>query len=99
MQRVRFSSRVIMNDAVIEPGAAPVRIVFLIGALDVGGTDRQLLELASRLDRRRFEPVIYCLTAPGALAEEARRRGIEVRSSGLRGLRPWRNPLRLTHRA
>jgi glycosyltransferase involved in cell wall biosynthesis len=98
MQRVRLPSRVIMNDAVIEPDGAPMRIVFLIGALDVGGTERQLLELASRLDRKRFEPVIYCLTAPGALAEEACRRGIEVRSSGLRGLRPWRNPFRLTRR-
>ena len=73
---------------------APLRVVFLIGTLDVGGTERQLVELASRLDRRRFSPVIYCLVAPGPLAEEARRRGVDVESAHLRKLRPWSHPLR-----
>jgi glycosyltransferase involved in cell wall biosynthesis len=76
----------------------PLRIVFLIGALDVGGTERQLVELASRLDKRRFSVVIYCLTSFGPLADEARERGVNVRSAELRGLRPWTHPLRLTRR-
>ena len=71
-------------------------VVFLIGALDVGGTERQLVELASRLDKRRFSVVIYCLTSFGPLADEARKRGVDVRSAGLGGLRPWTQPLRLT---
>jgi glycosyltransferase involved in cell wall biosynthesis len=73
-------------------------VVFLIGALDVGGTERQLVELASRLDKRRFSVVIYCLTSFGPLADEARKRGVDVRSAGLGGLRPWTQPLRLTRR-
>jgi len=72
--------------------------VFLIGALDVGGTERQLVDLAARLDRARFDPVIYCLSAFGPLAEEARRHGIDVQSAGLRGLRPWKHPARLARR-
>jgi L-malate glycosyltransferase len=84
-----------MTDAATDVRAgAPLRVVFLIGTLDVGGTERQLVELASRLDRRRFRPVIYCLVAPGPLAEEARRRGIDVQSAHLRKLRPWSHPVR-----
>jgi len=88
-----------MSDARPVREGAPLRIVFLIGTLDVGGTERQLVELASRLDRQRFVPMIYCLAAPGPLADEARRRGVEVQSAHLKGLRPWRHPLRLARRA
>jgi glycosyltransferase involved in cell wall biosynthesis len=73
-----------------------VRVVFLIGALDVGGTERQLVELASSLDKRRFSVVIYCLTSFGPLADEARKRGVTVHSADLGGLRAWTQPLRLT---
>jgi glycosyltransferase involved in cell wall biosynthesis len=81
-------------DARAGSDSRPLRVVFLIGTLEVGGTERQLVELASRLDRQRFEPVIYCLAAPGPLAEEARRRGVEVQSAHLKGLRPWTHPFR-----
>jgi starch synthase (maltosyl-transferring) len=41
----------------------PARIALCITDLEPGGAERSLVELATRLDRRRFEPVVYCLAA------------------------------------
>lgn len=38
-----------------------LRIALCITELDVGGAERCLVELATRVDRRRFEPIVYCL--------------------------------------
>ncbi len=38
------------------------RIGLAIGALTYGGAERQLFELLRRLDRRRFHPVVYCIS-------------------------------------
>ena len=38
------------------------RIGLAIGALTYGGAERQLVELLRRLDRRRFDPVVYCIS-------------------------------------
>jgi glycosyltransferase involved in cell wall biosynthesis len=40
----------------------PLRIGYMINSLDLGGAQRQLLALLSRLDRSRFEPELYLLT-------------------------------------
>ncbi len=37
------------------------RILYLTDSLIVGGTERQLVALIARLDRRRFEPYVICL--------------------------------------
>ncbi len=40
-----------------------------ITELDAGGAERCLVELATRLDRQRFQPVVYCLgPRPGVVA-------------------------------
>lgn len=41
-----------------------LRVALCITELDVGGAERCLVQLASRLDRRRFEPVVYALGMP-----------------------------------
>jgi len=66
------------------------KILFVIGTLDVGGTERQLVELLTRLDRRRFEPVVCCLAAGGALEEPLRRAGVSVHVAGFRGFLRFR---------
>jgi glycosyltransferase involved in cell wall biosynthesis len=38
-----------------------IRIALCITDLNVGGAERCLVELATRLDRTRFQPVVYCL--------------------------------------
>jgi glycosyltransferase involved in cell wall biosynthesis len=39
----------------------PHRIVFCITELEPGGAERCLVELVKRLNRHRFDPVVYCL--------------------------------------
>ena len=46
--------------------AARIPILFVIGTLDVGGAETQLVEMARSLDAR-FEPAVCCLTADGPL--------------------------------
>ncbi len=50
----------------------PVRIALVITDLDVGGAERALVNLATRLDRARWSPVIVALRGEGRLAEVVR---------------------------
>ena len=61
----------------------PQRILFFMEDLCYGGTQRQTLELARRLDRGRFTPVMLTLTGPTDLDEAARAAGIELHHMGL----------------
>ncbi|HJT35369.1 MAG TPA: glycosyltransferase [Pirellulales bacterium] len=66
---------------------SPLRIALCITELDVGGAERCLVELATRLDRRRFAPVVYALSAePGpatpSLVPQLREAGIETHFLG-----------------
>ncbi len=61
----------------------PVRIGFCITDLDQGGAERQLVELVTRLDRGKFDPVVYCLgprpaSNPRSLADELEAAGVRV---------------------
>jgi glycosyltransferase involved in cell wall biosynthesis len=49
---------------------AKLRIAFCITDLDVGGAERTLVELVTRVDRNRIDPVVYCLK-PQPEADEA----------------------------
>lgn len=56
----------------------PVRVLYTIPELCVGGAERQLLALACGLDRARFDPAIAVLRPGGALEPEAREAGVTV---------------------
>lgn len=65
----------------------PLRLALCITELDVGGAERCLVELATRLDRRRFAPVVYALSAEPApatpsLVPQLREAGIETHFLG-----------------
>jgi glycosyltransferase involved in cell wall biosynthesis len=45
-----------------------VDVLYLIGQLSVGGTERQLLLLAQHLNRSKFRPSVICLSEHAALA-------------------------------
>lgn len=66
------------------------KVVFLIGSLHVGGSETQLAELASRLDRDVFD-VIVCAMTGGPLETELRAKGVRVHPLGFISLRagPW----------
>ena len=53
------------------------RILFLIDELDIGGTEQQILELSTGLNRRRFNPMVCCFR-PGRVAEEIQAAGVPV---------------------
>src|SRR5438874_13429639 len=53
-----------MHPATSQPDssrAEPIRLALVITELEPGGAERCLVELATRLDRSRFLPVIYSL--------------------------------------
>ena len=73
-----------------------IRIGFCITELEPGGAERCLVELVERLDRARFQPVVYCLAPrPTGNADLLARRldatGAAVHYFGARGLSglPW----------
>ena len=57
---------------------SPARVVFLLQDLKFGGTQRQALELARRLDPARFRPEIWLLAAGDDLAPLARDWGLPL---------------------
>ena len=60
-----------------------VKVLYIITTLDVGGAEKQLVELVTHLDRSRFAPVV-CSLAPGGLLEnELRTKSIPVKAFAL----------------
>ena len=59
------------RDAVAEPDVAErIRVLFLLGSLHSGGSERQIIELLRRLDRAVFQPLLYTIYREGALLEQ-----------------------------
>jgi glycosyltransferase involved in cell wall biosynthesis len=69
-----------------------IRVLYLIGTLELGGAERQLTELALGLDRNRFEPSVFCLFGGGPLVRPLEDHGIPVRNMGIQGTRLRRHP-------
>ena len=65
----------------------PTRLAFCITDLDPGGAERALVQIVTRLDRARWEPMVFCLAGPGALVETLADAGIPVKCLGAR--RAW----------
>jgi glycosyltransferase involved in cell wall biosynthesis len=59
------------------------RIVIVTGSLQVGGAERQIAQIAPRLDRDRWNVDILTLSQPGPLADELERVGFRVFSPPL----------------
>jgi glycosyltransferase involved in cell wall biosynthesis len=58
--------------------AQPTRIAFCITDLDAGGAERALVQIVTRLNRRRFEPFVFCLSGEGELSHVLRDAGVAV---------------------
>lgn len=63
--------------------------MFVIGTLDIGGAETQLVEMARALDSR-FAPSVCCLASAGPLAERLADAGIAVTIIGLHSPRQGR---------
>lgn len=65
-------------------GRGPLRVMFVVTSMPVGGMETLLVELIRRLDRRRFAPELCCLKYLDVLGEELARE-IPVHTSLLSG--------------
>lgn len=61
------------------------KVMLLAIGLEVGGTETHILELASRIDRSKYDVTVCSLKSGGCLAEELRARGVRVISLEGRG--------------
>jgi len=71
------------------------QIALCITDLEVGGAERCLVDLATRIDRERFEPVVYCLgprpgSEKGSCIPALESSGVPFHCLGARG---WRDAL------
>jgi starch synthase (maltosyl-transferring) len=73
----------------------PIPISLVITDLDVGGAERALVALATRLDRRRWQPSVIALSAEGPLAVPLRQAGLHVECLGVRPGHPIQAVARL----
>lgn len=85
------------------PSQAPKRISLVTTELEVGGAERCLVEIASRLDRNHFEPHVISLAPPptkkSLLYERLLQEEIPVTCLGLRSLRQTLGGIRQLRRA
>ena len=58
--------------------SSPDNVLLLAHRLDLGGSERQMTEIAKALDRRYFHPHIACFHPAGIRAEELRAAGIPI---------------------
>lgn len=54
-----------------------INILYLIATLEIGGAERQLIELVKRIDKNKFNPVVCCLTRGGPLEDELKQAKVE----------------------
>ena len=73
----------------------PVPVALVITELDVGGAEKMLVELATRLDRHLWAPRVYALGPEAAMANHLRTAGIPVCCLGVNPRRPVQSVLRL----
>ena len=62
-----------------------IRIVHVIAALNVGGTEMMLYKLLSRMRRGRFENIVITLKEKGELSEDFESQNIRVYNVGSMG--------------
>jgi len=58
----------------------PLRVLFVVPRLGLGGAERHAATLITHLDRERFAPSLVCIGIPGALGEELAAAGVPVRA-------------------
>src|SRR4029450_14044473 len=61
----------------------PARVMYVVDHLKFGGAQTHLVQLLSRLDRRRFPPMVCALKAPGELRPAIEQMGVPVLDGGL----------------
>jgi glycosyltransferase involved in cell wall biosynthesis len=68
----------------------PIKILYTITWMEVGGSQTHLMQVFRLLDRTRFTPMLYCLTGRGNLMEAVRDIGVPVQVGSFSGLKSAR---------
>ncbi len=55
-----------------------IRVMYLIWSLDLGGAEQVVVDLARRLSKKSFKPMVCCLNDKGRLSPLVEREGIRV---------------------
>jgi glycosyltransferase involved in cell wall biosynthesis len=74
--------------------AGPVPVAIFLTSFDAGGTERQMIELACRLDRHRWHVHVVCYRATGAWVDLAASSGASITTFPVPSLR---TPAVITH--
>ncbi|MCK4325604.1 GT4 family glycosyltransferase PelF [bacterium] len=53
------------------------KILYVIATMDIGGAERQLVELVKRLNKDKYDVTVCCLTRGGPLEEDLKEAGIK----------------------
>lgn len=56
----------------------PIRVLLHVDSLAIGGLEKKVMQIALRLDRERFEPLVSYSKEWGACGEELQRRNVRV---------------------
>lgn len=56
----------------------PIRIAYVIKEMIVGGSQTHLMQVLRFLDRRLFEPTLFCLSGRGVFLDDVRALGVDV---------------------
>lgn len=80
-----------------EDRAQKIKIIYFIGSLQLGGAERQLAELATRLDKRKFDVEICCIAQGGPLVKYVEQYGVPVRIFNFYLVRGKLNPYSYLH--
>lgn len=65
---------------------APVKVLYVIGSLGIGGAENHLVQVIRHLDREQFDPYVFCLSEGGPLEATLQELGVPVHICGLKGL-------------
>jgi glycosyltransferase involved in cell wall biosynthesis len=76
-----------------------LRVAYLVGSLKPGGAEKQMLALAVRLPRDRFQVDFVTIAGPGEYDARAKAAGLGIRSLGAAGSSDSGMLVRLAHRA
>ena len=60
------------------PRAGPIHVAIFLTSFDPGGTERQMIELACRLDRSRWRVHLACFRASGRWLDRATANGTSI---------------------
>ena len=57
---------------------APIPVLLMVRELHLGGSERQMAEIAKALDRSRFDPRVGCFRPAGLRADDLRAAGVPI---------------------